>query len=278
MFINVAEELIKAREEGYCLGAFNTANLEVTKAICAAAKKTGASIIIQTTPSAIEYAGLLQLFDIVKNEIEESGISAAIHLDHGKNFEIARRTIDIGYRSVMIDGSRLSFEENVALTKKVVEYAHLKNVTVEGEIGVIMTGEGGNSSSSDAAYSSPEMTKKFVDLTGVDSVAVSIGNEHGAPAGEKINLELLKEISNMVSVPLVLHGSSGLTDEEVKEAVKLGVAKVNVDTNVRKAFIDGMRNIDADARDYREILKVGMAKVEKVVEERIKLLGNKEGN
>jgi len=276
MFINVAEELIKARKEGYCLGAFNTANLEVTKAISAAAKKTGASIIIQTTPSAIEYAGLKQLFDIVKNEIEESGIKAAIHLDHAKDFEIARQTIDIGYRSVMIDGSRLSFEENVALTKKVVEYAHLKNVTVEGEIGVIMTGEGENTSSSDASYSSPEMTKKFVDLTGVDSVAISIGNEHGAPLGEKIDLGLLKEISEVVSIPLVLHGSSGLTDEEVREAVKLGVTKVNVDTNVRKAFIDGMRNIDSEARDYREILKVGMTNVEKVVEERIGILSGKE--
>jgi fructose-bisphosphate aldolase class II len=113
-------------------------------------------------------------------------------------------------------------------------------------------------------------------LTGVDSVAISIGNEHGAPLGEKIDLGLLKEISEVVSIPLVLHGSSGLTDEEVREAVKLGVTKVNVDTNVRKAFIDGMRNIDSEARDYREILKVGMTNVEKVVEERIGILSGKE--
>lgn len=273
MFINVADELKKARNEGYCLGAFNTANLEVTKAICAAAKEVGKPIIIQTTPSAIEYAGLRQLFDIVKNEIEESGISAAIHLDHAKDFETVRLAIDAGYRSVMIDGSHLSFEENVALTKKVVEFAHLKNVAVEGEIGIIATDEGENKSSRDAFYSSPDTTRKFVDLTGVDSIAVSIGNEHGAPTGEKINLELLKKISETVSIPLVLHGSSGLSDEDVKEAIKLGVAKVNVDTKIRRAFIDGMKNIDFETKDYRDILKVGMENIERVVEERINLLG-----
>lgn len=274
MFINVADELKKARREGYGLAAFNTANLEVTKAICAGAKKAGRSIIIQTTPSAIEYAGLRQIFDIVKNEIEESGISAAIHLDHAKDFETVRIAIDAGYRSVMIDGSHLSFEENVALTKKVVEYAHLKNVAVEGEIGVIATDEGENTSTSDASFSSAEITNKFIALTGVDSVAISIGNEHGAPDGEKINRELLKEISEMVSIPLVLHGSSGLSDADVKAAVELGVAKVNVDTNIRTAFIDGMKNIGPEAKDYRDILREGMANIEEVVIDRINLLSN----
>jgi len=272
MFINVSDELKKAREEGYCLGAFNTANLEVTKAICKGAKKTDKSIIIQVTPSAIEYAGLKQIFDIVKNEIEESGVSAAIHLDHGKDFEIARDAIDAGFRSVMIDGSKLPFEENVALTKKVVEYAHPKNVAVEGEIGIISAGEGGEIESATDSLSSPELTKKFVDLTGVDSVAISIGNEHGAPDGERINLELLKSIAEIVSVPLVLHGSSGLSDEDIKAAIETGIAKMNVDTNIRRAFIECMTDIDPEAKDYREILKVGMGNVEEVVEERVKLL------
>lgn len=274
MFINVSDELKKAREEGYCLGAFNTANLEVTKAICSGAKKTGKSIIIQVTPSAIEYAGLKQIFDIVKNEIEESGVAAAIHLDHGKDFEIARDAIDAGFRSVMIDGSKLPFEENVALTKKVVEYAHPKNVAVEGEIGIISAGEGGEIESATDSLSSPELTKKFVDLTGVDSVAISIGNEHGAPEGEKINLELLKSIAETVSIPLVLHGSSGLSDEDIKGAIETGIAKMNVDTNIRRAFIECMTDIDPEAKDYREILKVGMGNVEEVVVERIGLLSS----
>lgn len=275
MFINVADELEKARKGKYCLGAFNTANLEVTKAICAAAKKTGAAVIIQTTPSAIEYAGLQQIFDIVKNEIEETGVSAAIHLDHGKNFEIVRDAIDVGYRSVMIDGSDLSFEENVALTKRAVEYAHQKNVAVEGEIGVITTDEGGaiKESAIDSNYSSAEITKKFVDLTGVDSVAISVGNKHGAPAREKINRALLEEISQVVSIPIVMHGSSGISNEDLQFAIEHGVAKTNVDTNIRRAFIDGMLNIGIDVKDYREVLKNSMANVERVVTDRINLLG-----
>jgi fructose-bisphosphate aldolase class II len=275
MFINVAEELKKARSEKYALGAFNTANLEVTKAICAAAKNTDSAVIIQVTPSAIEYAGLMQIFDIVKNEIEESGIKAAIHLDHGKDFEVVREAIDAGFRSVMIDGSKLPFAENVALTKKVVEYAHPKNVAVEGEIGVIATPEGGNASEGDATLSTPEQTGEFVRLTGVDSIAISIGNEHGAPEGEKIDLNLLKKISDLVSIPLVMHGTSGLTDDDVRAAVKLGVTKVNVDTNIRRAFIDGISDFDPEIRDYREILKVCMENVEEVVEERIRLLSSK---
>ena len=142
MFINEALELQKARESGYAIGAFNTSNLEVTKAICQAAKESGQPVIIQTTPSAIKYAGLLQIFNIVKNEIELTGVSAAIHLDHAKDFETVKECIDIGYRSVMIDGSSLPFAENVALTKKVVEYAHPKNVSVEAEIGMIGTENG----------------------------------------------------------------------------------------------------------------------------------------
>lgn len=275
MFINVAEEEKKARAREYAIGAFNTANLEVTKAICAAAKEGDSPVIIQVTPSAIKYAGLQQIFDIVKNEIEESGVNAAIHLDHGKDFEVVRDAIEAGFRSVMIDGSKLPFAENVALTKKVVDYAHLKNVVVEGEIGVITTEEGGESSEDDdPAFSTPDQTKKFVELTGVDSIAISVGNEHGAPEGEKLDLNLLKKISELVSIPLVLHGSSGLSDEDIKEAIKLGVAKINVDTNIRKAFIAGLKDIDPEETDYREILKISMADIEEVVKERIRILSN----
>lgn len=274
MFINVADELKKARENKYALGAFNTNNLEATKAICAAAKKCGKPIIIQTTPGAIEYAGLCQMFNIVKTEIEESGISAAVHLDHAKDFETIKECIDIGYRSVMIDGSKLSFEENVALTRKVVDYAKPKNVSVEAEIGAIGSGEGGVTEGQDH-FSSPDEVKRFVDITGIDSVAVSIGNEHGAPEGEKINLTLLESIAEIVSIPLVLHGASGLSDNEVKAAIGTGITKVNIDTGIRKAFIEGMRNIDPAAKDYREILKISMGNIEEIVEEKINLFSGK---
>ena len=271
MFINVGEELKKAREQKRGIGAFNTNNLEVTKAICRAAKELDQPIIIQTTPSAIEYAGLEQIFNIVRSEIETTGIAAAIHLDHGKTFEDAQKCIEAGYRSVMIDGSKLPFAENVALTKKVVEFARPRNVSVEGEVGVIGTDEGGGENK-DSLLSSPEEVLKFVNLTGVDSIAVSIGNQHGAPHGEKIDLKLLEEIAKVVEIPLVMHGSSGISDEEIKSAVHIGVSKFNVDTKIRRAFIAGLQELTPEIADYRDVLKIAMQKVEEVVQERIKLL------
>ncbi len=273
MFISVADELKNARTGGYALGAFNTNNLEATKAICAAARESNHPIIIQTTPGAIKYAGLKQIFQIVKTEIEELGIKAAIHIDHAKDFEIIKDCIDMGYRSVMFDGSKLSFEENVAITKKVVEYGHPKNVAIEAEIGVIGTEEGGVDTGL-GALSDPEQTLKFIQLTGIDSVAVSIGNEHGAPNGEHIDVELLREIARIIPIPLVLHGASGLSDEEVKIAIGLGVSKINIDTNIRKAFISGMRDIPEEAKDYRDILNKSMSNIEEVVKGKINLFRN----
>ncbi len=273
MFINISEELKKARNDGYAIGAFNTNNLEATKAICAAAKKCDAPIIIQTTPGAISYAGLRQIFEIVKTEIEETGISAALHLDHAKDFEIIKECIDIGYRSVMIDGSELSFAENVALTRKVVDYDRPKNVSVEAEIGAIGTEEGGENVGG-GNLSSPEEVNKFIELTGIDSVAVSVGNEHGAPEDEKIDLKLLEEISRKIETPLVLHGASGLSDEDIKSAIGLGIAKINIDTGIRKAFIEGLSNIEEGTKDYRKILKVSMENIQRVVEEKIKLFSD----
>jgi fructose-bisphosphate aldolase class II len=275
MFINVASELKKARESGYAIGAFNTSNLEVTKAICRAAKELDSPVIIQTTPGAIEYAGLEQIFNIVKTEIETTGIPAAIHLDHAKDFETVKKCIDIGYRSVMIDGSKLPFEENVALTSKVVEYAHPKNVSVEAEIGVIGADEGSDEQEGGDKFSTPEQTKKFIELTGVDSIAVSIGNEHGAPEGEKLNLDLLKSISELIDIPLVLHGASGLSEEDIKSAISLGITKINIDTQIRQSFLKSIReNIENVTGDYRELFKPAMEEVGKVVEEKIKLFSN----
>lgn len=274
MFINVAEELKSARSGGYALGAFNTCNLEVTKAICKAAAETEGNIIIQTTPGSIKYSGLEQIFSIIKNEIESSNIKAAIHVDHANDFEIIREAIEMGYRSVMIDGSKLPFEENIALTKRVVEFAKTKNVSVEGEIGVLGKEEGGMISG-DAEYSSPDQVRQFVELTGIDSVAVSVGNEHGAPKGEKIDFELLEKISGLISIPLVMHGASGLSDLDIKRAIGLGISKINIDTNIRCAFIDGMRDIPEGAKDYRDILEVGMEKVTEVVKQKILLFQNK---
>lgn len=272
MLINVAEELQKAREEGYAIGAFNTANLEVTKAICAAAKGCGITILIQTTPKAIQYAGLEQLYDIVINEIEETGIDAAIHLDHAKEINIIRESIEQGYKSVMFDGSALPLEENIKETREVVEYAHEHGVSVEAEVGVIGKEEDGKISGK-AIYSNPADVKRFVDETGVDSVAISVGNEHGAPAGERVNLSLLRKISEVVKIPLVMHGSSGLSEDDIRAAISCGVAKFNIDTNIKKAFTETIEQ--SKEEDYREVLKEGEEKVEEVVKKYIDLFGNR---
>ncbi|MFA5927575.1 MAG: class II fructose-bisphosphate aldolase [Patescibacteria group bacterium] len=275
--MNVASELRQARAGGYAIGAFNTSNLEVTKAICSAAMSLGAPVLIQTTPSAIEYAGLTQLYDIVIDEIAASGIKAAIHLDHGKDWDITKRCIDAGYTSVMIDGSKLPYKENLELTKKVVDYAHARGASVEGEIGVLGAKEIGESGS-DASdvLSSPEQTAEFVTRTGIDSVAVAIGNSHGAPQHEEINLTLLKEISLVVDIPLVIHGSSGLSDDQIKEAINLGVAKFNVDTLIRRAVIDSLQGVKPDEKDYRDVFRDEMEEIERVVRNRIELFRNNE--
>lgn len=270
--IDVGRELKKARQGRYAIGAFNTADLEVTKAICAGAKETDATILIQTTPSAIEYAGLQSLFDIVRDEIENSGVKAAIHLDHAKDFRIIKAAIEIGYRSVMFDGSDLDFEENINLTHKVVRFAHSQRVSVEAEVGVISTDEGSGIHSKKAVYSDPKEVLDFVQQTGVDSVAVSIGNEHGGPRGEKLNIDLLKKIAEIVEIPIVIHGSSGLSESDIHEAILAGAAKFNIDTNIKRAFTKGIRS--SESEDYRKALGEGMEAVEAVVKKYLKIFKN----
>jgi len=270
--MNIRNELNSAREDGYAIGAFNTANLEVTKAICLAAMKCNLPILIQTTPSAIEYAGLEQIYNIVTNEIKASGIKAAIHLDHAKDFQIIKECIKIGYKSVMFDGSKYPFAENMAMTEEIVHFAHKYDVCVEAEVGVIAHEEGGHLSGK-AIYSAPAEVRKFVQSTGVDSIAVSVGNEHGAPKGEKINLGLLKKISHEIDIPLVMHGSSGLNRGDIREAISCGVAKFNIDTRIKKAFADRIQH--SKEEDYRDAMERAMEDVQKIVESYISLFSSK---
>ncbi len=193
--IDLKKYYSRAMKEGFAIGAFNTSDLEMTQAIANGAAEKKSPVIIQTSPSAIEYAGLKQIFDIVKNEIVENNLSATIHLDNGKDFSIAKSCIDIGYQSVMIDGSELEFDANVNLTKKVVDYAKRHNVTVEGEFGAIGSDD---EKSSHGGKTDPKMALEFVEKTGVDSLGVSIGNAHGAPKGEKLDLDLLDRIRQEV--------------------------------------------------------------------------------
>ncbi len=269
--IDVKRELVKARNSHRAIGAFNTNNLEVTKAICRAAAKFDHPILIQTTPSAIEYAGLKTIFDIVTDEIAANHIKAAIHLDHAKDYKIIQQVIEVGYKSIMFDGSRYNYKENIQMTKEVVKFAHQHGVCVEAEVGVIGREEGGFVSGH-SILSAPEQVRSFIEETGVDSIAVSVGNEHGAPKGEKVDLQLLKQIADVVEIPLVMHGASGLSFGDIREAIGIGVAKFNIDTNIKKAFVQEIEKSKAD--DYRDAMKEGMEEVEKVVEKYIKLFLN----
>lgn len=273
MFISPRELFREAENKKVAIGAFNTGNLEVTQAIVSAAESLNLPAIIQTTPKAIEYAGLEELFALVKVAIDNSAVSLTIHLDHGTDIEMVKKCLDLGYRSVMFDGSKLSFEENIATTKKVVDLAHKYDAFVEGEIGII----GRQKDNQKKEYTDPKEAVDFVRLTGVNTLAVSVGNIHGAPAGEKLNLELLKLINKEVEVPLVMHGASGLSKSDLVGAIKSGVRKINIDTKIKRAFKESLQeNIDDPDKDFRQYLSEAREDVEKIVAGYLKVFNNLE--
>lgn len=276
MFISLRELYRKAEDNGTAVGAFNTNNLEITQAIVSAGEKTRLPAIIQTTPKAIEYAGLKEIFDIVKNLIDESQVPMLIHLDHAKEIDLIAKCLEIGYRSVMFDGSDLLYENNVSETKKIVDLAHKYGACVEAEVGVVGRGEEGREKIL-ACYSDPDQTADFVKLTGVDSLAISIGNIHGAPENEKLDIELLKKIRDKVNIPLVLHGASGVTRPDIIAAIKNGIRKINIDTQLRRAFKQSLaeNSVDPD-KDFREVLNDAKTETQTVVEKYLRLFNSKE--
>ena len=282
----IKEIIKKAQREKYAVGAFNTSNLEVTQAIAWAAETQKAPAVISVTESALEYAGFNTLTKIVQSIIDESKTPLVLHLDHGKSYEICKKCIDAGFRSVMIDGSMLPFEKNVKLTRKVVNYAHQKGVFVQAELGKIPRVASENKKTIDVKIGEmektvPEEAEKFVALTEVDTLAVIIGNIHGmyAPQGNpRLDIELLKKIKSKVSIPFILHGGSGISDEDIKKSIaEGGIATVNIDTEIRLAFTNALEKFYAGSKrtsDPRKILSLARAAAQKKVEEKIKLFGS----
>ena len=272
---NFRNELHKAWKEKRAIGAFNVFDLESAQAVAEAAKEADYPVIMQITPTAIEYAGLKQIYEIARNEIMENKIKAAIHLDHAKDFGITKDCIEQGFDSVMLDGSKLDFEANVALTQKVVRFAKEYDTVVEGEIGVISREEGGQLSGA-AEFTKPDVVKDFAIKSGVDILAVSVGNEHGAPSGEKVNEQLLADIAAVTPVPLVMHGASGLAKRDLKIAMKHGVVKVNIDTNIRKIFVDQFSKEHPGVKDPREILVLAKDAAKKLIIDYINIFSGRE--
>ncbi|GAV22855.1 class II fructose-1,6-bisphosphate aldolase [Carboxydothermus pertinax] len=277
--VTVSELLTKAQKEGYAVGAFNCNNMEIVQAIVAAAEAENSPVIIQASQGAIKYAGIDFIAALSHQAAKNAKVPVALHLDHGTSLEQVMACIRHGFTSVMIDGSKYPFAENVAITKKVVELAHAIGVSVEAELGKIGGTEDDISvDERDAFFTDPKEAQEFVARTGVDSLAVAIGTAHGRYKGvPKLDFERLAKIRELVHIPLVLHGSSGVPDEDIKKAISLGVAKVNIDTNIREAFVGKMREVlekNPDEIDPRKILGPAKEAAIEVIRQKIRVFGS----
>lgn len=268
--------LSDAQKGGYAVGAFNAENMEMVKAIIAAAEELKAPVMIQTTPSTVKYASLEMFVAMVAAEARSASVPVCLHLDHGSSFELAVKAVKEGYTSVMIDGSKLPFEENIDVSKRVVSVAHPNGIPVEAELGKV----GGKEDDLEAVADTntdPAEAKEFVEKTGIDSLAVAIGTAHGFYVGTPVlDKERLSEIRAVVDIPLVLHGASGLSDEDVKDCVGRGICKVNFATELRKAYTDAGKELlkeKPDTFDPKKLGEVGMAAVTELVKNRMKVCG-----
>jgi len=253
--------------------------MEIVQAIVRAAEMENAPVIMQASQGAINYAGLEYITGIVKIAAEGTSCPIALHLDHGTDFNQIVRCIRSGFSSVMFDGSKLPLEENIAVTNKVLDIARPINVSVEAELGKIGgTEDDIHVSQKEAMFTDPEEARYFVEQTGVKSLAIAIGTAHGQYKGEpKLDLDRLATIKNLVKIPIVLHGSSGVPDEAIKQAIKLGVCKVNIDTNIREIFVGEMRKVIANKPneiDPRKILGPARDATVEVIRQKIKVFGS----
>ena len=279
VFVTNNELLSKAEKEGYAVGAFNTNNLEITLAIVEAASQERSPVILAVSPSAMEYAGVAYLSAIAKVASESVDVPVSLHLDHGTSMEHVEAALDHGFSSVMIDGSKLPFEENLGLTRKVVELADAKGASTEGELGRLVGVEDTASvSEREASMTDPDQAAEFVERTGVDALAVAIGNAHGWYKGRPdLDFDRLRVIKSKVSTFLVLHGASGIPDDMIREAGSIGVDKINIDTEVRDAFrqaVAGFVSSNPDVIDPRKILMPAREAMREVVARKMRLFGS----
>lgn len=276
--VNSKELLLDAQKNHYAVGAFNVENMEMMQAVIAAAEAENAPVILQTTPSTLRYADTSLYSAMAKAVAEKASVTVAIHLDHGSSFDLCEKAAKDGYTSLMIDGSKLSLDENIALTKKVVDMAKAYDAcpTVEAELGKL----GGKEDDVEVkegedTCTDPAEAIRFVEETGIDSLAVAIGTAHGFYKGTpKLEFERLAEIRNSVAVPLVLHGSSGIPDEDVKKAISLGICKVNFATELRVAYSEAVKKHIADdpsVYDPKKYDEAGRAAVTELVRHRIQI-------
>jgi fructose-bisphosphate aldolase class II len=301
MLVTNKDLMVPARKKGYAIGAFNVQNLESMLAIAEAAVEEKSPTIMQITPSVIKYAGLAYISNLVKTAAQLAPVPIAMHLDHGDSFDTAVKCINAGFTSVMIDGSFLSFEDNVAVTKRVVSVAHPKGVSVEAELGKLAGVEERSVEEKDAILTDPEAAVEFVEKTGVDTLAVAIGTSHGAykfKSDANLDLKRLAMISERIGIPLVLHGASsvpqdivekankygaeltgakGIPENQYRKAIPLGIAKINIDTDLRLAFTATVREVLTNSPknfDPRKILGPAKDAMKEVAKGKMRLFGS----
>ncbi len=298
--VSTKEMFEKAYKEGYAIGAFNVNNMEIIQGITEAAKEENAPLILQVSSGARKYANHTYLVKLVEAAIQETGLPIALHLDHGDTFELCKSCIDGGFTSVMIDGSHHSFEDNIALTKQVVEYAHAHGVSVEGELGRLAGIEDAvNVSEKDASYTDPDQVQEFVEKTGVDSLAIAIGTSHGAykfKPGQKpqLRFDILEEVEKRLpGFPIVLHGASsvipeyvniinanggrmpdaiGIPEDMLRKAASMAVCKINIDSDLRLAMTAAIREHFAQSPEHfdpRQYLSPARANIKSLVKHKL---------
>ena len=268
--------LADAQKGGYAVGAFNVENMEMVKAVIAAAEELHAPVMLQTTPSTIKYGTLETYYAIVAAEAKKAAVPVCLHLDHGSSFELAVQVLKAGYTSVMIDGSHEDLEGNIAVSKRVADVAKACGIPVEAELGKVGGKEDDLEAEADT-NTDPMEAKEFVERTGVTSLAVAIGTAHGFYKGTPVlDKERVSEIRKVVSIPLVLHGASGLSDDEVRDCVRRGICKVNFATELRAAYTAAGKKLieeKLDTFDPKKLGVVGMEAVKQLVMERMKVCG-----
>ena len=301
MLVTNKELMVPARKKGYAVPALNVQNLESLTAVAEAAAEEKSPVILAISPSVIKYAGMPYIVALAKTAAQLSPVPMSIHLDHGEDFDICQKCIEGGFSSVMIDGSFLKYEDNVAVTKKVVAAAKAKGVSVEAELGKLAGVEERSVEEKDAILTDPQTAQDFVEKTGVDALAVAIGTSHGAykfKSESKLDIERLKKISQKIQIPLVLHGASsvpqslidkatkygaqlgnakGIPEAEIKKAIALGIAKVNVDTDLRLALTGAVREVLATQPkefDPRKILGPAKVAMKEVAKSKMQLFGS----
>ena len=269
--VTTIEMLKDAQQKHYAVGAFNIENMEMAQAVIAAAEAQRAPVIIQTTPGTLKYAKPATYASIVASLAKEATVPVAMHLDHGDSYELAVECLNAGYSSVMIDGSRLSFEDNIAQAARVVAEAKKLGVPVEAELGKV----GGKEDTLEDAgdeYTDPAKAAEYAQRTGISSLAVAIGTAHGVYSKKPVlDVERLKAIRKVVEIPLVLHGASGLTTEQVQSCIAEGICKVNFATELRIAYTEGVKEaLEKNPIDPKAYGKAGRAKVQALVEKWMK--------